>query len=527
MEGREADKQEWIRLDPKIRDRMSKILVDLVDAMETSTTRMGMVRRLTAKMELHLPLRAFELGWGDSQGEFSYIRLLWHEGKWQVDAGELHSKHASLVWGAVQEKKVLVSLVSGEGRKQVILPFYEDARQPGYARFEWQKEEEPDSDLSFAMFEPLRRILMLGQKSLLTVERIAGVSRRAYRDNKRLRQESEQYAQTSSVIAVGAKMRSLMEQARRVARYDSTVLVRGESGTGKELLARVIHQMSGRERQPFIKINCGALPEGLIESELFGHEKGAFTGAVRRHVGCFERAHGGTLLLDEVAELPLAAQVKLLRVLQENVITRVGGEEPIQVDVRVIAATHQPIEELVDKKAFRADLFFRLNVFPLSLPPLRERQEDLPVLAHHILKRTARRLGCAVSSLSPADLVLFQSYEWPGNIRELENMLERSLILSGEGGPAFSSALRFSLSLDQEVPAVPLSFPGEDASLGETETGPLMSWEEATKQCIERALAATGGRIFGDGGAAELLGLRPTTLQSKMKKLKIERKDFV
>lgn len=524
MELKESEKQEWVRIDPRIRDRMSRLLIDLAESIEEGRTRSGMVRHLVAALEPHLPLREFEMGWGSEESVFSFIKLTWFEGEWILTSGTLEEQFVAAVVGAIQERKVLVSLRSSEGRKQVILPFYENELHPGYARFDWQKEEALGGDLSYAMFEPLRRLLMLAQRNLFLLERVAQVSQKAYRENKWLRQEANMKSHIPSMVAVSKGMRTLLEQTRRVARYDTTILIRGESGTGKELLARHIHQMSRRSRKPFVQINCGALPEGLIESELFGHEKGAFTGAVRRHIGCFERANGGTLFLDEVAELPLPAQVKLLRVLQEGQFTRVGGETPLQVDVRIVTATHQALEAWVEKKVFREDLFFRLNVFPLSIPPLRDRREDLSVLVRHITQRLAKKMDCAVPKLQASDLIKMNSYAWPGNIRELENVLERSLILSAEGNPSFSEAISLSLSLEQEPTTLPLftTLFQEDKEEHEVET-----WKVATRRCIESALYVTKGRIFGENGAAELLDLKPTTLQSKIKKLGIQRTDFV
>lgn len=539
MSPLERDKQEWVRIDPKMTERNTRLLVSVAESLGEVATRAAVVRQVASALSDHILLRSFEMGWREG-GDFICIQAHRELATWKVSQAPTGHKRLGLVRDGLREKKVMVSLVSPEGWKQVLLPFYEHTQDPGYAYFEWEKGEIQESDLPYALLEPLRRVLMFAQKNLARIERVAAVSQRAHKENKRLKDEVDLYVSSANLVAISPKMRAVMENARRVARYDSTVLLLGESGTGKERLSRNIHQMSRRARKPFIQVNCGALPEGLVESELFGHEKGAFTGATRRHIGCFERADGGTLLLDEVAELPLPAQVKLLRVLQEGTLTRVGGETQIEVDVRIIAATHQSLETLVAQKAFRDDLFFRLNVFPLYLPPLRERSACLPVLAHQVLGRIAKKLRSSAPQLQPTDLEMLQSYDWPGNIRELENILERALIFSSEGGPAFSHALAHA------IPGAEVHLPAAFSSNGAAKGGAALSsmmmmgipgqenghqvqmetWDEAVRRCITEALAHAKGRIYGEEGAAELLQLKPSTLQSKMKKLGIERGAF-
>jgi transcriptional regulator with GAF, ATPase, and Fis domain len=335
------------------------------------------------------------------------------------------------------------------------------------------------------------------------VKRLADLSRRAHRENRHLREDLQQASAAQRLTGSAPALRQAIAAAEAVAVHATPVLVRGESGTGKELLALHVHEHSPRARRPFLKLNCGAIPEGLVEGELFGHERGAFTGAVRRHEGLFERAHGGTVLLDEIAELPLASQVKLLRVLQSGEYQRVGGRETLRADVRIIAATHRDLEEMTAAGAFRTDLFFRLNVFPIALPPLRERLEDLPLLASALLQRLAARLGRAVpASLDRRALARLAAHSWPGNVRELENVLERALILSP--GPAL------------EIPELPGAAParrGQQASLA-----------AATRRHIEAALGECAGKIYGSDGAAARLGLPPSTLQSKMLRLGMVRR---
>jgi transcriptional regulator with GAF, ATPase, and Fis domain len=297
-----------------------------------------------------------------------------------------------------------------------------------------------------------------------------------------------------------ARVRELIAQ---VAATDSTVLVSGETGTGKELVARALHEQSARRERPLVKLNCAALPRELVESELFGHEKGAFTGAVAQRRGRFELADGGSLLLDEVGELPAEAQAKLLRVLQEREFERVGGSRALRVDVRVIAATNRDLGAEVAAGRFRADLFYRLNVFPIALPPLRERREDIAPLMRHAVARLARRLGRPVEGIAPGLIERARAYDWPGNVRELENVIERALIMSRGGLLDAGEAL---------LPAAPAA---AAASVG--------SLQQAERAHIVAALEATGWTIQGDAGAACALGLHASTLRGRMRKLGIRK----
>jgi len=301
----------------------------------------------------------------------------------------------------------------------------------------------------------------------------------------------------------------VLEQVERVAPTDSTVLVQGETGTGKELIARAIHNLSSRCGRPFIKLNCAAIPFDLLESELFGHERGAFTGAIAQKIGRFELADKGTLFLDEVGDIPLALQPKLLRVLQEQEFERLGSGRTHQVDVRLVAATHRNLVEMVKRNDFRSDLYYRLNVFPVPLPPLRARREDIPALVKHFVEIYARRMGKQIDCISPETMSELTSYPWPGNIRELQNFIERSVILTS--GNVLESPLA-SLRSAVEVEAL----------------GPI-TMEDAERDHIRKTLEQTRWVVSGPNGAAARLGIKRSTLYFRMQKLGISRtrKDFV
>jgi len=313
------------------------------------------------------------------------------------------------------------------------------------------------------------------------------------------------------IVGESTGLRSVLREIATVAPTDATVLIQGETGTGKELLARAIHRLSPRSERTFIKLNCAAIPAGLLESELFGHEKGAFTGAIARKIGRLELAHEGTLFLDEVGELPLDLQPKLLRALQEREIERLGGTRPIPVNVRLIAATNRDLAKMVAEKEFRSDLFYRLKVFPVFAPPLRERAADIPILVRHFVSRHARRMGKTIETISPEAMDALVKWKWPGNIRELENFLERAVILSR--GPVLYVPLAEIEAMQEEEE--------EDAA----STNPTL--QAAERETILRALRDAKGVIGGPGGAAERLGLKRTTLNSKIKKLGIERGDYI
>ena len=306
------------------------------------------------------------------------------------------------------------------------------------------------------------------------------------------------------IIGKSPALEFVLAEVERVAPTDSTVLVLGETGTGKELIARAIHNISARCGRPFVKLNCSAIPFDLLESELFGHEKGAFTGAIAQKIGRFEMADSGTLFLDEIGDLPLALQPKLLRVLQEQEFERLGSGRTHRINVRLVAATHRDLAEMVTRKEFRSDLYYRLNVFPVVLPPLRERREDIPQLASHFVEVFARRMGKRIDPIPQDILDAFVSYSWPGNVRELQNLIERAVILSNDG------VLPNPLPDKNPVTVTPAT-PRQD------------TFTDSTRALILHALRETGWVIGGPAGAAARLGLKRTTLIAKMKKLGIYR----
>ena len=316
------------------------------------------------------------------------------------------------------------------------------------------------------------------------------------------------------IVGDSRALRQVLQQVDDVASTDATVLITGESGTGKELLAKEVHRRGPRSRRPFVKVNCSALPHEIFESEFFGHARGAFTGAVRERPGRFQIADGGTIFLDEIGDLPVELQPKLLRVLQEGEYERVGEDGTRKVDVRVIAATNHNLAEEVRARRFRQDLFYRLNVFPLELPPLRARKDDIPALATHIVARMSKRYRMPAPSLTPADIERLKRYDWPGNIRELQNVIERAVILSK------GVRLRLDVALLGTAPAAsePASSSGsgcEDVVLTDREC------RDRERANVMRALDRSEGRVYGRGGAAELLGINPATLASRLRALKI------
>ncbi|HJT26847.1 MAG TPA: sigma 54-interacting transcriptional regulator [Pyrinomonadaceae bacterium] len=334
-----------------------------------------------------------------------------------------------------------------------------------------------------------------------------------HQENIYLKQEIRDASNFGEIIGQSEPLRRVLSKAEQVAPLNTTVSIFGETGTGKELLAHAIHKLSPRRNHTLIKVNCAALPGSLIESELFGHEKGAFTGADSRRPGRFEIAHGGTLFLDEVGELPLDLQSKLLRVLEEGEFERLGGTHTLKVDVRVIAATNRNLEEAVRKGEFRSDLYYRLNIFPITLPPLRDRKEDIPILVTHLVRHLSQKLGKTIDAISQDTMAKLRNYPWPGNVRELRNVIERAVIISP------GSQLRLIDDLDSQALELDLH---EEATLhGVFQVGGTL--EQTEYNLIMQTLKKVHWKVEGPGGAAELLNIHPSTLRSRMRKLRIER----
>ena len=359
--------------------------------------------------------------------------------------------------------------------------------------------DESHSELLLAIADQV----VLAIQNMLAYEEVASLKQRLEQENLYLQEEHKAEAPFADVVGESPAIQKVLAKIRSVAGTGSTVLVTGETGTGKELVVRAIHALSGRKDKILVKVNCAALPGGVIESELFGHEKGAFTGALSRRVGRFELANGGTLFLDEVGDLPPELQAKLLRVLQEGEFERVGGTQTLKVNVRLVAATNRDLAKAVEEGRFRADLFYRLNVFPIAIPPLRERVEDIPRLVRHFVMIYASKMGKSIDTISEQAMRKLTTYHWPGNVRELQNVIERAVILSTRG----------RIELDDQLAA-----PVADAR-----TKDVATLEEIERDHIRTVLNRVGWRVGGERGAARILGLKRTTLEARMSKLRISR----
>ena len=388
---------------------------------------------------------------------------------------------------------------------------------------QWWSKPEPGGKYTRTMFVDITdRVLMEQEKTRLSAQ------------NVYLQEEIKSVHNFDEIVGRSSQWVEVMEKIGRVATTDASVLITGETGTGKELVARAIHSASRRRDKPLIKLNCAALPSGLVESELFGHEKGAFSGAIQRRIGRFELAQGGTIFLDEVGEVPLDVQVKLLRVLQEREFERVGGSDPIKIDVRVIAATNRDIPKAIREDKFREDLYYRLNVFPIELPPLRERAGDVPLLTQFLVAKFAARVGTRIESVSGETMERLNRYSWPGNIRELENILERAIILSNSPtleishdvfGPLTSSdgAMAAKRPVQVVERSATIVSAADEGAARERQDAASDRLEAHERNHVLAVLERTGWVIDGPRGAAKLLGLHPNTLRSRMKKLGIER----
>lgn len=374
---------------------------------------------------------------------------------------------------------------------------------------QWWSRPDPSGTYTRTMFIDITERVLLEQEQA-----------RLQAQNLYLQEEIKLAHNFEEIIGESPSLLRVLEDVKRVAPTDASVLITGETGTGKELIARAIHFNSGRRDKPLIKLNCAALPTNLVESELFGHEKGAFTGAIAQRIGRFELAHGGTIFLDEIGEVPLDVQVKLLRVIQEHEFERVGSNKPIACDVRIIAATNRDLSRSIRAGQFREDLFYRLNVFPIHLPPLRQRPGDIRLLVHFFLAKFCARIGKHLEGVSPETMARFEAYAWPGNVRELENFVERAVILATstmlEASPESSIHLHTSRESDEVQRPLPSARPFAEAPASR-------SLAAVGREHILTTLAKTNWVIEGASGAAQVLGLHPNTLRSRMKKLGIVR----
>jgi len=392
------------------------------------------------------------------------------------------------------DTSALVQLLEVEGKKLGALVLLAEGRE----RF---------SEEHARLFSLLKEPFTIALSNTLKHQEVLRLKDLLADDNRYLHRELRQLS-GDEIVGAEFGLKRVMEMTRQVASQNSPVLLLGETGVGKDVIANAIHYSSPRKDGPFVKVNCGAIPETLLDSELFGHEKGAFTGALSQKRGRFERADRGTLFLDEIGELPPQAQVRMLRVLQYKEIERVGGTKPIPVDIRLIAATNRNLEEMVKAKQFREDLWFRLNVFPIHIPPLRERKEDIPALVRHFLRRKSLELKLPEPPpLAPGGIDRLVAYPWPGNVREMENVIERALIVSKGAPLAFNDLTGTKPTATSFVP-------------GGTQDAPL-KLDEVMSRHIRQVLEMTNGKIHGKGGAAELLGINPSTLRNRMNQLGI------
>jgi transcriptional regulator with GAF, ATPase, and Fis domain len=469
-----------------------KLISDVATAAVSSSTPQSLTHKVGEALSRHLPMTSLELGWSGDSWQPAFVTIFTTRSAVRTVERDVRS-----ILRLAQTDEIR-SDANASGGLTIVIPLIDHSGR-GYAQISLPTVATLGPLTQ--VLETLGRLLTVAQSHCRTIERIARQSSTAHHERRELRDELLKLTDPDRIVARSQAMRDVIEKASLVARHDSVVLIRGESGTGKELLARRIHNLSRRAKQPFVAVNCGALPESLIESELFGHERGAFTGATARYRGRFERAHNGTIFLDEIAELSLSAQVKLLRILQEGELERLGGESAIRVNVRVLAATHRPLETLIEQGLFREDLYYRINVFPIMIPSLRERREDIPFLVRTLLTEISKRLDCPVPMLSSRAMARLLEYRWPGNVRELENTLERALIVS-EGR-------------DLQFPELTT----KATSVTTPTNNQAETFNDSARRAIQRALDTCQGRIYGKDGAAARLGLAPSTLQGKMRKL--------
>jgi len=431
------------------------------------------------------------------------------------DGTSLYANRSVLEYSGITLEEVM----TGDLGRRVIHPDdvarLEEGRREGLVRglpFDIeQRARRKDGEYRWFLFRyhPLRDTqgrIIRWYATAMDIDERKRAEERVRNENLALREDIDRSSMFEEIVGSSPALQRVLGQVAKVAKTDSTVLIQGETGTGKELIARAIHRWSSRATRAFIRVNCAAIPQSLIASELFGHEKGAFTGALQRRLGRFEAADGGTIFLDEIGDLPAETQIALLRVLQEREIERVGSSQPVNVDVRVLAATNRDLEAAVERGAFREDLYYRLNVFPIWIPPLRERGDDIPVLVEYLVERYAKKVGKTIRNIKKQTLELFRGYVWPGNVRELQNVIERAMVLcEGETFAVDESWLK-----------------GKPHQPSKRTASPVTTLAEGERGVIEAALAACHGRISGPRGAAATLGVPRQTLESKIKALHID-----
>jgi formate hydrogenlyase transcriptional activator len=448
--------------------------------------------------------------------DFPASKGLIQEGLWIPAEGTPHGRALNLrqpLFVTLQEIEQfdLTPRIRAEGLKSgCFLPLISRGRPLGtllVASLQAETFPQRDADL----LQHVANQIAIGVENALAYGRVVDRANRLREEKLYLQDEIRTEYNFEEIIGESTGLKRILEQVQIAAPTDSTILIQGETGTGKELIARAIHNLSARRERTLVKVNCAAIPMGLLESELFGHEKGAFTGAITQRIGRFELAHRGTIFLDEVGDIPLELQPKLLRVFQEQEFERLGSTRTIHVDVRMVAATNRDLTEKVAEKQFRQDLYYRLNVFPITIPPLRERREDIPLLVRYFAQKYARRMKKAIDTIPTRAMTALTEYHWPGNVRELENLVERAVILCR--GPELEIPLG---AFKQRTKLVPTVVPSNTP-------GVLSTLEQAEREHILRALGETSWVIGGPAGAAARLGMKRTTLQSVMRKLGIVR----
>jgi formate hydrogenlyase transcriptional activator len=519
------------------RDRL-RVLLDISNAVGTELKIDRLIRALAATLRTIVPHDWMDLALYDAEKDVLRVHTLVVPAGTPVPLEEGRETPVDAIppGKALRERKAYVKNTEAEClaeaaddpestkiarrfnvRSVCFLPLISRDRPIGLLNFVSAREGTFD-ERTVAFLTQIANQVAPAVDNALAYDRLAAMKEQLAKEKVYLEEEIREEGLFDEIVGKSEALRKVLADIETVAATESTVLVLGETGTGKELVARAIHTLSPRKDNTFVKLNCAAIPTGLLESELFGHEKGAFTGAVAQKAGRFELAHKGTLFLDEIGEISQELQPKLLRVLQDQEFERLGGTRTIKVDVRVVAATNRDLAQMVSARQFRSDLFYRLNVFPISMPPLRDRAGDIPLLVKHFVERLSRRMGKKIETIPKAAMEALERYHWPGNVRELENLIERSVILTK--GPV----LRLSPEeLERDATPTTWSAPPASSAASPGASSPLSIVEQTERELILRALQECGWRVGGPKGAAARLGIGRTTLQSKMARLGISR----